>query len=309
MSRSTRCTKSITLLVIAIFITVCLFPLVVGASVEKTTKNASLRDTLYVGGSGPGNYTTIQEAIDDANRGDAVFVFNDSSPYNENIIINKSINLIGEDRDTTVIDGNSDEDVITISADWVNISGFTIFNGSYSHSGILLMNSSNCIIEENMIIENEYNIYIKENSCNNLISKNVIISSIWQATGIGIAYSNNNVISWNVVKESWVGIAIGNSVKNEIYRNNITQCDQFGLALYHSFSNIISQNNFINNELVDAFWVIALSLYPKFGFNKWMGNYWSRSRVLPKPIFGFLLFYIPWLTFDFHPALEPYDIS
>ena len=39
--------------------------------------------TLYVGGSGEGNYTKIQDAIDDASDGDTVFVFNDSSPYIE----------------------------------------------------------------------------------------------------------------------------------------------------------------------------------------------------------------------------------
>jgi len=62
--------------------------------------------TLYVGGNGTGNYTTIQEAINDANSGDTVFVYDDSSPYKENVIVNRSINFIGEDKDTTVIDAN-----------------------------------------------------------------------------------------------------------------------------------------------------------------------------------------------------------
>ena len=60
-------------------------------------------NTLYVGGSGPNNYTTIQSAIDDAVDGDTVFVYDDSSPYYENVIINQSIDLIGEKRNTTSI--------------------------------------------------------------------------------------------------------------------------------------------------------------------------------------------------------------
>jgi hypothetical protein len=60
---------------------------------------------LYVGGSGPNNYTSIQDALNEANEGDTIFVYNDSSPYYENLIINKSIKLIGENRDTTIIDG------------------------------------------------------------------------------------------------------------------------------------------------------------------------------------------------------------
>ena len=47
-------------------------------------------NTLYVGGSGPGNYTRIQDAIDNASDGDTVFVYDDSSPYFE-IISDKII--------------------------------------------------------------------------------------------------------------------------------------------------------------------------------------------------------------------------
>ena len=51
--------------------------------------------TLYVGGSGPNNYTKIQDAIDNASNGDTIFVYDDSSPYYENIVIDKSVTLIG----------------------------------------------------------------------------------------------------------------------------------------------------------------------------------------------------------------------
>ena len=53
---------------------------------------------LYVGGNGSGNYSNIQDAINDANNGYTIFVFNGT--YNENIVVNKSISLIGEDVDT-----------------------------------------------------------------------------------------------------------------------------------------------------------------------------------------------------------------
>jgi parallel beta-helix repeat protein len=60
---------------------------------------------LYVGGEGPNNYTKIQDAINNAIDGDTVFVYNDSSPYYESIIVDKAINLVGEDKDTTIIAG------------------------------------------------------------------------------------------------------------------------------------------------------------------------------------------------------------
>ena len=85
---------------------------------------------LYVGGSGPGNYTKIQDAIDNASDGDTVFVYDDSSPYYENnIIIDKRITLVGENRETTIIDGKrAGWCIIWIKSDFVNISGFTFQN-------------------------------------------------------------------------------------------------------------------------------------------------------------------------------------
>ena len=55
-------------------------------------------NTLYVGGDGPGNYSTIQEAIDNASDGDTVFVYSGWYDVDKWININKSIRLIGEDR-------------------------------------------------------------------------------------------------------------------------------------------------------------------------------------------------------------------
>jgi hypothetical protein len=61
--------------------------------------------TLYVGGSKPGNYTKIQDAIDNASDGDTVFMY--SGRYNESIFINKSIVVCGQERNTTFIEGGA----------------------------------------------------------------------------------------------------------------------------------------------------------------------------------------------------------
>ena len=55
----------------------------------------NIGNTLYVGGSGPGNYSTIQGAVDDAFNGDTVFVYGESSPYNESVTVAKSITIHG----------------------------------------------------------------------------------------------------------------------------------------------------------------------------------------------------------------------
>jgi parallel beta-helix repeat protein len=131
--------KGIVIGVILLFIGSSVIP-ITAQNVEKlfpTTRG----NWLYVGGSGPGNYTRIQDAIDDASNGDTVFVYAASSPYYENVIVNKSINLMGEDKNTTIINGKRIDDSIWIKASFVNVSGFTILNSSTEdmHAGITVI--------------------------------------------------------------------------------------------------------------------------------------------------------------------------
>ena len=116
-------------------------------------------NTLYVGGTGPSNYTKIQDAIDNASDGDVIFVFNGT--YQEKTIkIEKTIKLLGEDRNTTILDGEFSEGIIvTIKSRDVTISGFTfqkcyqdgfgeaicIWNKTYSLENIII---SDCVIKE-----------------------------------------------------------------------------------------------------------------------------------------------------------------
>jgi len=93
-----------------------------GQKIEKLSSPTSRGDWLYVGGSGPGNYTRIRDAIDNASDGDTVFVFDDSSPYYENVVVDKSIQLIGENKTSTVIDGRWKGDTLQITASSVDVA-------------------------------------------------------------------------------------------------------------------------------------------------------------------------------------------
>ena len=117
-----------------------------------TLKNSSIPNSngkiFYVGGKGPVNYTTIRGAMDDASDGDTIFVYDDSSPYYCNIVIDKSISLIGEDKNTTIINGKWSREVVYIKKfDRVTVSGFTIRGAEVG----ICLKSNNNIITDNII--------------------------------------------------------------------------------------------------------------------------------------------------------------
>jgi len=93
---------TIPIIVILMFVSASV--VVVSYNVEKSSALSFDGNTLYVGGSGLNNYTRIQDAIDNASDWDTVFVYNGS--YYENVLVDKSISLIGEDRNLTFIDGS-----------------------------------------------------------------------------------------------------------------------------------------------------------------------------------------------------------
>jgi len=125
-------------------------------------------NVLYVGGEELGNYARIQDAINASSSGDTVFVFN--GIYHENVDVDKTINLIGEDRDSTIIDGGRSGNTVHILSENVVITGFTISNGSieedidgsnWFYAGIRLT-ASGSIIYGNIICDNRLGIFGKK---------------------------------------------------------------------------------------------------------------------------------------------------
>jgi len=315
--------KGLVLWIIFLFIGAGVIPVIGGNVVEKDSNYLlSNGNTLYVGGSGPGNYTSIQDAIDDASDGDTVFVYDDSSPYYENPSIDKSINLIGENRNTTIIYDNACGSLVYIRADWVTVSGFTISGTGACSFGIRAWYSDHCTITDNMIsnigitglsITGDSNIItnniLTNNDCainlygfSNNIMGNTITSDIshgYKDSGINIQSSRLNIIKGNNILNQEIGIKLESCHWTTITGNTISK-NELGMLLEDDTQgNIIQKNNFLDNERNAAFHHSFL--------NRWMQNYWGKPRIFPKLIFGHILF-IPWIQVDWRPAKEPYDI-
>ena len=90
---------------------------------------------------GTNAFAGIQDGIDAVTENGLVYVF--SGEYFEEITINKTINLTGDDKTNTIITGSTTLEsgeypihkstVVFVAAKYVNISGFTIKGG---HAGI-----------------------------------------------------------------------------------------------------------------------------------------------------------------------------
>ncbi len=280
--------------------------------------------TLYVGGTGPNNYTHIQDAINDAENGDTIFVYDDSSPYYENIVIDKSIKLIGENRETTIIDGMKKGDVIRIIHHNVVIKNFTIRNSSeviWAAAGIFIDNSQSNIISNNVILVNNWGIFLNQSN-KNTISDNLIFNELeWPiGTGIQLEESSFNKITRNSILQNEIGIFISLYSKKNIVSYNIVMKNDIGIHIWGGKENIIFYNDLIDNNERNAFFVnwifLRAGIKPLLSFfNIWLRNYWDNWYSLtPKPIFGvttIVLGYhiipsIPWLNFDWMPRLSSY---
>jgi len=306
-------------------------------TVEQSNIVSSNGKTLYVGGSGPGNYTRIQDAIDNTSDGDTVFVFNGT--YYENVEVNKSINLFGEDKNTTVIDGGGVYIIIQIVINNTIIRNFTLKNDNkkYPRGAIRIGNDSRYRIH-NITISNMIIMNCQEgikNYCRQIIdceySHNSVITD---GNGFKVGFARNASIHNNSIQSNYSGIdltavfdslIINNEIigkngqaiylmeskRNIIYRNQIIK-SYYGVIVGYSYLNSIKCNNFIGNYRNAEFYIEVAFL----NFNQWDGNYWNRSRIFPFIILGFKLinilkftFYIPSIDIDWRPAQEPYDIE
>jgi len=233
--------------------------------------------TWIVDDDGPADFHTIQEAVDAASDGDTILVR--SGTYTGYIVVDVIVSLIGESMNNTFVSGFYwyEHSVISVVADYVWISGFTIQNG---WCGIGVYSTVGCTIAENRIINNNYrgggpdiykagrgiwlreagNVTITENVVdhndrnisleraeNNTIEDNIILNSVisW---GIILESSSNNTIRNNVVKYSvYDGIYLVGSSSNKIIENSVMSNGDEGIYLGSSNDNSLFGNSVLCN--------------------------------------------------------------
>lgn len=278
-------TKRLTSLLVSMIMLVAGFTLFSISSVQ-TVRAA----TLYVGGGGPGNYTTIQGAINAASSGDTIYVYN--NVYVENLNINKRLTIIGQDKTGTIIDGGG-SDVVYIQSDYVNITSFTITNGG---RGVYVYFSEHVRIEDNIIRENTDGVMLYYSSNHNTVIDNYITSN--SAEGVEL----NDDCFYNLVKNNTIdnhggsGVLLTTSNLYNKIEHNVINNTYIGVYFYSGntdntvASNMVSNNTYYgtyfwsgnnNNLIYDNAFVLNVNQANDDGTNNWYngypigGNFWD----------------------------------
>lgn len=277
--------------------------------------------TLYVGGSGEGNYSFIQDAIDDASDGDTIIVY--PGTYNGSIEINKTLSLIGKAIDGvmpiiysnklttvnitakkcvfkffTVMNNYTIEDIsytINVLSDGNVLENNTIIGG---YAGIRMFYSSNNLIKNNTIKKTYEQGLILGHSHHNVVERNKLVYNEWDA--ITLFASNNNTISRNEVKWNECGISVQAYSKNNlIIENNASENTNYGITVQGaSYNKIIGNYVYKNKEwcgisILSSFNTISENVVVH---NNWVGidvegrrNLISKNNIIQNTKCGLFL--------------------
>jgi len=318
--------------------------LFLGMTISSTGFNLekqSTVDIITVDDEGDGDYTSIKQALNNANPGDTIEVYS-GMYYERGIIVEKEGITFqgipyelggGNDSGKPFVNGEGMNDVFHFKARNATLDGFHIENdGNPTSQNLLIIGGSDgCTISNNDLFHSTSTIIWVEDSNNNAILNNIVADSY--SSGIGFYMtSSNNLISNNTIYYVEDGIKLWSSNQNTVIGNKVSKCSRYGIDvasngnhiegnsiesnyigihMYGGINNQIIKNNLISNtvNVHNTFSIPGLII--TIVSNRFDGNYYDDWKGIgPKLLWGWL-WLLPILVFDidWHPASEPYDIE
>jgi len=265
--------------------------------------------TLYVGGSGPGNYTTIQDAIDNASNGDTVYVYRQEPYYWENVVINKAISLVGDQHRVSLQAYDQWLPAIRIVHDYVKVDGFRImYEGPGSLYAFIVKDVSNVNITNCDLYTGMCTISFNNVSNSSIFHNFFDLIEIYEG-GIRLSGGNGNIIQENHFDNHFgYDLVITDNAKNMLIANNNFSfpCDFCGITAIGlpgaGVGNKIIENNFF---------IPVQGGTPSY----WNKNFYGGRNIRQNhPVIRLLPKIIPptkWknekINIDWRPAVKPFD--
>ena len=224
---------------------------------------------------------SIKEAVKKAKKGDKIIV-RSGTYYETGIYIDKSISLTGIGN--PIIDGKNKGEAITIVAEGVEISGFTITNiiSSYTKddAAIKVIRADNFSIHDNILKNVFFGITVQK-SHHGTIKNNSISSNGTEefnsGDGVHLWYSSDINVVNNKVSGMRDGIYLEFVTNSNVSFNYSGNNIRYGLHFMFSNSDKYTDNTFSNNGAGVA---VMFSKKIKMFRNKFAKNWGSSSYGL-----------------------------
>jgi parallel beta-helix repeat protein len=237
-------------------------------------------------------YTSINAAVNAAAAGDIVQV--SQGTYHEDVIIGKSISLIGDNEIASVfidatglpngiyVDGLDNGGLVGVT-----VSGFQVENANFE--GILVTNASETTISDNHVLNNNLNLNINTATCSNSPSFETN-EGFDCGEGIHLSGVDHSIVADNLVENNAGGIllsddtgathdnlVLGNTVRDNPFDCGITLASHPLLDVNATtsagvFHNTITGNTSVRNGFQVPGAGAGVGLFSPAPFNKTYGN-------------------------------------
>lgn len=223
---------------------------------------------------------SIAELIEKAEPGDVVELEN--RLYEEDVVIDKAITLVG--KEDTTIKGSGTGDVVTLDANGIVLENIRITGSGtvldHDHAGVKIL-SDDTIVKNTIIDDSLHGIYVKA-SKGNILQNNVIKgktdlnpsrrgngihlfhssyieildNTITDARdGIYFSFANHSFIEGNKISKTRYGLHYMYSDYNEFYRNEFYE-NTGGAAIMYSDFIRLEENQFYDHHELQSFGVL-----------------------------------------------------